>query len=547
MSRWILSTCFMGAVALVVLVTPPAAISKEDTAYISFKRAGVSRHHADPYTVKKDEHLFGIIREHYDVSGKDIYRILELVKRFNPRIKDMNVLYPGQKLFLPRKRTVDGSFTGGSPPTGLPDQKTDEDSFAYVVKKGDSISFIINRFGNSYGEIYRVLEQVKRLNPTVKDFDTIFPGQVLHFPSSARKDIQPPVEERNISIPDHEVLPVISAIMSRMQEGTVITEGSYCIPVTPSGEITIDCSKVPVIEIPGGNTIFLDLSNRMPGDLKKIIGATWNTYRVLGVREDETISSILERIWEAAGVYSLEKINRRMQIGTTPDVHVLIDWIVSRRSESGSAVRYAFNFVTEASHLFPLPVRTYAWRNGMEIIEIMDGRGVEGDDAVYQSSSVPVLDSASGLILAESLLRMLGYSPVTGSEITVLSGDGLSLSMKTELLLDRGGRRVIMTSQQMSDQFLNALTQRGDRVVLVSGERGKKEIIEDILRAIDIPALRDDFTFSLSRQTGKERGHISLSSLRVSAEKELYLIDYDVDTDIQALLQKEWNVTLVRY
>jgi hypothetical protein len=203
--------------------------------------------------------------------------------------------------------------------------------------------------------------------------------------------------------------------------------------------------------------------------------------------------------------------------------------------------------VTEASHLFPLPVRTYAWKNGIEIIEIMDGRGIAGDDAVYQPSSAPVLDSASGLILAESLLRMLGYSPVTGSEITVLSGDGLSLSMKTELLLDRGERRVIMTSQQMSDQFLNALTQRGDRVVFASGERDKKEIIEDILRAMDIPALRDDFTFSLSRQTGKERGDISLSSLRVSADKELYLIDYDVDTDIQALLQKEWNVTLVRY
>jgi len=546
-SRWILSIYFLGAMALFVMMTPPSAFSREDTAYISFKKTGVSRNLADPYIVKKDEHLFGIIRDQYDVAGRDIHRILKLVKRFNPQITDMNVLYPGQKLFLPRKSTPDGSVMEGARSPDLPDQNIEANVFSYVVKKGDSISFIINRFGNSYGEIYRALEQVKRLNPDVKDFDRIFPGQMLRFPSSARKDVQPPVEERNISVPEQQILPVVSGIISRMQEGTVITEGSYCIPVTPSGEITIDCSKVPVIEIPGGNTIFLDLSNRMPEDLTKIIGATWNTYRVLGVKENEAISSILERIVDAAGVYSLEKINRRMKIGTTPEVLVLIDWIVSRRAESRGAVRYAFNFVTEMSHLLPLPVRTYAWRNGIEIIEIMDGRGVTGNDAVYQSSSVPVLDSASGLILAESLLRMLGYLPVTGAEITVLSGDGLSLSMKTELLLNLGETRVIMTSRQISDQFLNALKQRGDRVVSVSGEKGKGEIIEDILRAINIPSLRDDFTFSLSRQTEKERGDILLSSLRVSADKELYLIDYDVDTDIQALLQEEWKVTLVRY
>jgi hypothetical protein len=317
--------------------------------------------------------------------------------------------------------------------------------------------------------------------------------------------------------------------------------------VPPSGEITIDCSKVPVIEIPGGNTIFLDLSNRIPEDLKKIIGATWNTYRVLGVKERETISSFLERIVDAAGVYSLEKINRPMKIADTPEVLVYIDWIVSRKSEAGDTVKYAFNFVKETSDLFPLPVRTYAGRNGIEIIEIMDEMGITGDDAVYQSPPMQILNSASGLILAESLLRTLGYAPVSGDEITVLSGDGLSLSMKTELLLNVGGTRVIITSQRISDQILSALRERGDRVVFVSEERSKRQIIEDIVRAMNIPSSREDFKFSLSRHTAKERGDIVLPSLRLGGDKELYLVDYDVDKDIHALLHKEWKVTLVRY
>jgi len=545
-SRWGLSSYLLAVIALLVLVDPPAAFSREDTAYISFKRVGVSRHHADPYIVKKDEHLFEIIRKNYNVSEGDIYRILELVKRFNPQLKDMNVLYPGQKLLLPRKRSSDATPPGQPVADKLSDKKNENGVLKYVVKRGDSISVIIHRFGNSYGEIYRVLGLVKRLNPKVKDLDRIYPGQTLLLPSAARREARPPAGSRDVTIPEYKILPVISHIVSRM-EGVVITDGSYCIPVPPSGEVTIDCSKVPVIEIPDGNTILLDLSNRIPGDLKRIIESTWNTYRVIGVKGKETISSLLERIVEAAGVYSLEKINQQTKIGDIPAVRVFIEWLVSKKAETRGTGRYAFNFVTGISDVLPLPVKTYAERNGLEIIEIMDGFGITGDEAVYESSPVQVLDSASGLILADSLLRMLGYSPVSGAEITVLSGDGLSLSMKTELLLNVGDTRVIMISQRVSDQILSALRLGGDRVVFVPEERSKREIVEDIVRAIKIPSSRDDFGFSLSRHTGKERGDISLPSLRLGGGRELYLVDYDVDKDIQDLLHKEWKVTLVRY
>jgi len=547
MSRRGLLSYLLAAIAFLALADPSIVFPREDTAYISFKRVGVSRHHADPYIVKKDEHLFEIIREKYNVSGGDIYRILELVKHFNPQLKDMNVIYPGQKLLLPRKRS--SGAAGGVHPASraLPEGKTGDVILKYVVKSGDNISGIIHKkFGGPSKRIYTILGLVKRLNPRIKNFDRIYSGQIILFPSAARKSVRPPAGDTYITVPEDKILPVISHIVNRMR-GVVITDGSYCIPVPPSGEVVIDCSKVPVIEIDGGNTILLDLSNRIPADLKRLIGSTWNTYRVVGVEEKEMLSPLLERIVRAAGVYTLEKIHRQTKIGDTPAVRVFIEWLVSKKSETRGPGRYAFNFVTEISDVLPLPVKTYAQRNGLEIIEIMDGFGITGDEAVYQSSPVQVLDSASGLILADSLLRMLGYSPVVGGEITVLSGDGLSLSMKTELSLDVGGTRVIMTSRRVSDQVLSILQERGDRVVFASEERGKREIIEDIVRAMKIPSLRDDFRFSLSRHTGKERGDISLPALRIGGGRELYLVDYDVDKDIQELLHKEWKVTLVRY
>ncbi|TFG93846.1 MAG: LysM domain-containing protein [Syntrophobacterales bacterium] len=545
-SRRGFSSYFLFAILFLALADPSVVFPREDTAYIVFKKVGVSRRHAEPYTVKKGEYLFEIIRGKYNVSGGDIYEILKLVKRFNPQLKNMNVIYPGQKLLLPRKRSSDVPPPERLVPDELPDKKIEDSVLKYVVRGGDSISDIIHGLGNSYGEIYRVLGIVKRLNPKVKNFDRIYPGQTLLLPSVAHREARPPAESRDVTIPENKILPVISHIVSRMQ-GVVITDGSYCIPVPPSGEVKIDCSKVPVIEIPGGNTLLLDLSNRIPGDLKRIIESTWNTYRVIGVKEKEKVSSLLEKMVGATGVYTLEKINRQTKIGDTPAVRVFIDWIVSKKAETRGAGKYAFNFVAGISDVLPLPVKTYAQRNGLEIIEIMDGFGITGDEVVYQTSPVQVLDPSSGVALAKSLLRMLGNSPMEEVEVTVLNTDGLSLSMKAELLLNVGGTRVIMTSRTVSDHILTILQERGDRVVFVSEERGKREIIEDIIRAIKIPSSPGDFRFSLSQRTGKERGDISLPALRFEGDRQLYLVDYDVDKDIQELLHKEWKVTLVRY
>lgn len=546
MSRSGLSIFLLAVILSIALVTPPGVSSKEDTAYIVFERAGVSEHHADPYIVKKNEHLFEIIRRNYNVSEKDIHRILKLIRQLNPEMKDINVIHPGQRLLLPRKTSPGTSSPVDNPSPPAVAANTKGAEFRYRVKGGDSISEIIHGFGNKYGEIYRILEEVKRLNPKIRNFNNIYPGQLIRFPHEARKETPPSTDKGGVFVPDYKIVPVISHILERMQE-SVLTEGSYCIPIPPSGEVTVDCSKVPVIETRGGNTVFFDVSGRIPADLKGIIESTWKTYRVVGGGGGETISSLLERILGAAGVYTLDKVNRQTKIGDAPIVRVYTDWIVSKRAGADETVRYAFNFLRERSDLLPLPVKIYAQRNGFEIIEVMNGSGIEGDETMYQPIPIQFLDSGSGLACAGSLLKVLGYSPVEEVEIALMSGDGLSLSMKAEFLLNREHSRVIITSQRISEPVLRVLRERRDRVVFVSGERSRTEIIEDILRAMDIPFSREDFRFSLSQRTGEKRGDISLPALRLGGGRTLYLVGYDVDKYIQELLHQEWKVKLVQY
>ncbi|MBW2599107.1 MAG: LysM peptidoglycan-binding domain-containing protein [Deltaproteobacteria bacterium] len=528
------------------------AFSREDTAYISLKRVGVSRHQTDAYIVKKGECLSGIVWKKYAVSKREAYRILKLVKRFNPQMKDLNVIYPGQKLLLPQKsfsETAGETAAAARLSSGaLSDEKKEKIILKYVVKRGDSVSGIIyKKSGRSHGEIYRILGLVKRLNPKIRNLDRIYPGQTLLLPSTAHDMALLPDGIRDaVTIPEYKVLPVVSYIINRMY-GVVITDGSYCIPVPPSGEVKIDCSRVSVIEINDGNIILFDLSNRIPADLKRVIESTWENYRVISVQKGEGISSILERIIDATGVYEARKINRYEEVGKTPIVKVSVEWLVSKKPRFRGEGSYAFNFVSRSSQLVPLPVKNYARGNGLEIIEIMDGLGIAADKKVYQSCPAQVLDSGSDMELAKSLLEMLGYSPAKDSGVDILIGDGLTLSIKTDLLLNTEGGRIIITSSSIPDQVINILQKRGDRVVFISKGESRKKVIESIMRAIKIPCLNSDFKFPLSGRNGKESGYISLPALRLGDSEILYLVDYDVDREICGLLNKEYKVKLVRY
>jgi tetratricopeptide (TPR) repeat protein len=68
----------------------------------------VQREKVDTYIVKKDDWIFDIIRTKYRASDKEIPKLLELITRLNPGVKDTNIIHPGQKLLLPKAAKPQG-------------------------------------------------------------------------------------------------------------------------------------------------------------------------------------------------------------------------------------------------------------------------------------------------------------------------------------------------------------------------------------------------------------------------------------------------------
>ena len=68
------------------------------------------------YVVREGDRIFDVIRREFGSSGKEAYKILELIKQLNPMMEDSNMVYPGQRLNLPGKEEVERAFSSHAIP-----------------------------------------------------------------------------------------------------------------------------------------------------------------------------------------------------------------------------------------------------------------------------------------------------------------------------------------------------------------------------------------------------------------------------------------------
>ena len=55
----------------------------------------------ESYRVKRGDYIYGILRQKGLLDKKDSNEIISLLGKLNPYLKDLNLIYPGQKIIIP--------------------------------------------------------------------------------------------------------------------------------------------------------------------------------------------------------------------------------------------------------------------------------------------------------------------------------------------------------------------------------------------------------------------------------------------------------------
>jgi hypothetical protein len=555
-----------------VLAYQPVA-AKEDTAQITLKKTAVHQKKLYTYTVKKGDLLSTIISHIPGITEKDISNNYQLIKELNPTIADLNNLEPGQSLVLPGKPFTETGEKEVKDTTAFSSKISSTKGNLYTIKKGDTLFKIIrSELKITETNIPKTVRIIKSINPWIRNVNKIYTGKIITLPGKTifvktpeetkiiarevvklpEKTIQPEkiieIKEKIFMTPEAR-LAVLKQVITQMN-GSVNTTGNYYIPISKTGQVTIDCSKIPVIEFDDNTTVFLDLENRAHNNLKKMISDNWANYYFVKVDKNDDVIAILKKVINTSKNYSMTKSEKPMMIGAYPPVELTVDWlIVSTLPTQAQPLKQGLRLIYENNLLLPKSIKNYSQKNGLIITEISGESGIVGKpEEVYSLPPMPVFPTTSAKDFSYALVSSLGLNAEKDVDIQMFDTvkDGFNLSIKADVLVNNENKKYIIYSQSLSPQFTNSLKQAGNELIFVNDNDDPKNIMEKILHSLNISFISGDFTFS-----GPEKNQapyiLNFIGTKIKTDKDLYVIDFDIDQELRGLLQEVWSANIAKY
>ena len=555
-----------------------SSMSKEDTAQITLKKTATSKQNLYTYTVKKGDMISTLLRQIPNIKDEDIKDNYKIIKDLNPDISDLNKLLVGQLLVLPGKPLSEtqqnkmGSNTADSAAAVVPPSTNPRGGNTYAIKKGDNLIKIIHRELKIKTNTRQMLKVIQSLNPNIVNVNRIYAGQTIKLPNQtvfvkaaeedknvfqevvkqAESQTQPKeiIElKEKIVMPPEARLALIKHVITQMN-GSIMTMGNYYLPIPKTGQVTIDCSKIPVIEFDDQTMMFLDLDNRAEDNLKKMINDNWANYHLIKVDKKDDVIAVLKNIFNTVKGYSMTKREKPMTIGSLPPVHVIVDWVITKsNSKQSQTLTQGLCIVYENNPLLPKSIKNYAQKNGLIITEFSKETGIVGNpEEIYSLPPMPVFPTTSVKDFSYALISYLGFKADKDIEVKVFDivKDGFNLSIKADVLVKSANKRYIIYSRNLPMQFVNALKKAGHEVLLVAENDSPEIIMGKILPSFNITFASGFFTFS-----GIDKNQapyvLSFAGTKIKTDNGLYIIDFKIDQGLRSLLREVWAANIARY
>lgn len=549
----------LAGLLLPILVCFPTE-AREDSARLVFEKPP-SLNKTLIYVVKKGDSLAAILRKQRGDQKKKVP--YDLIRQLNPEIRDLNRIYPGQKIALPVRETTDP----GKLPNDL-GKKIDPSPSSNRIKEKDTISRILRSEPDVKPErILPTVRSIPEMNPGIDDLNKLSAGQILALPpKAAREDHTPSVE----SVPPaiypvesdpagpvmvtppriEQILGFIRPVIHRMK-GTLTAKGNYFIPLKDTAQITIDCSLIPVVELDDGATVLLDFGDRLSESIKGMISQSWTNYGFVPREELGSAITGLKAIIHRSRNYAMSEAGSPITLTQKPEIRVFPDWTVTaKKGSAGASYRQGLFLLGDNEKPLPGEARSVLEKNGFVVTEISGDQAVTGPPSQKVTPVVIDLGGLKGIALAGRLLKALGETPATNADVVIFDQvrDGITLSFTADLLLRKGEKRFIIHAKRLPDQFVRILKEEGAEVILIGEGGSGRPFVEELLQGLRIPVPFGHFSFRIPAAGSRPRLTATFSALRVTSGGEpLYLIDFDMSPDTLTLLRGLLGSRVVKY
>lgn len=458
----------------------------------------------EDYTVKRGEHLWQVLREKglLEPKAAAMEELLRVLKQLNPSLHDLNLVHPGQHVIIPLK-IVPIQPTAGPKPSAAPEkislsELSEEDLRMYTVKHGDNLTRIAKGHlaGADRDRTHEYLEMVRKMNPSIRDPNRIYPGQVIRLPifspQAVRKRIEPmPLEAREPTRPGASEKPevgkmaeALGRIFSEMGEEWIQT-GEHFIPLQSGGQMDLKASSFPILALRTGRRVVVDLQGTLPERVPKLIESSWGNYKVVRLSSEDDPASALNKVIDACGYAEVRRNGEPLELGGEIPFRLSGQWVVRVPKDAGYGFTGAvIRLRRDSEPGIPEGMKRHVEGLGTKIIEFPRTDEKEAASA----DSAETLAPADPPSLTRELLRISGKPFSSDVDIPVFQSRGaeFKLIIRADFLLKVNERDAVIDLHGLSPEVISLLKEHGFLVLSLKDVQDPLEMLTRTLAFVGV-------------------------------------------------------------
>ncbi|MFH0810284.1 MAG: hypothetical protein V2A77_07445 [Pseudomonadota bacterium] len=446
------SVVTFGTSSLLFAAAPPGEATSNITVMKAVPQPGV-----EDYVVGKNDHLWQLLRARTATgSSAEIGRLLALTRKLNPGL-NLNMLVPGKVIKLPAMlNPASAAPAETAPPASTEAQKTP------VAAPEPSPT-----------------ETAGSESPTPAA------SSVATVPAGGQ-----PVAEAPEPSHTHKSLEraawragaALSALYCELGEES-ITRGQHFIPLPDTGQMVLDAAQFPLFQIAGSTRFVLDLDGEIPSEIDGLL-ADAGGMRIVRYDARRGVKGLLDDAFEDSGL----DVRREASLTLTGPFEAEIgsDWMVSKGTE-----HEVICVVAKDGEITSTGVAKHLAKRGVHIIDVIIPEAGAVQVVRRETGSLPEYTPPATVGNVEEvvskILTLLGQSYERNAMVSVFGGrigepTGFSLKFCADFGFDRGGKKYLVSSMELSPRWREFLQKRGYELLIIPSETHGKVAVASLLQ-----------------------------------------------------------------
>ena len=529
----------------------------------------------EPYIVRENDSVLKIFHQKGEISRKDYRDFLDIFRRLNPQIRNVDLIRPGQGIVIPLRKQEHGSLhVPASGVVTIPfvtlhdvTEIIRQYSNLHTVRKGDMVSRLISLEYGRYGsESYREgIQLFAAANPDVKNLELIYVGQKLNIPDPAIKEnpwydslfddqghlkeavnqIQPHLPKKNNPGAEDQLKLAIAPevkknagnlmLAAQCVGGRLNARGIYHLPRQGADEFKLDLLKHPMLEFDRDPKLVFT-----PDDMIMDLEKNWFQTQWPGMRPVTVSQGASTEQYTAAIFDALEDDHERAEelIIKKRGVRMTVRAKYIRTENEGR--RLCITPIAKAAQQTPASIRRYLEQSGILIKELITG-GTAGcsHHPVPNSSKIKEIVSITATSqkdFVHDLARRLGFPYVPNTNITFPYA-GIQVEAYAHLISTKNGKETLIDFGDLYGNAVTAIRKAGLNVVQIRPEDSFGLVAQKILTALSI-RYEQHPTFLAAKRSPQYNTAITIMGIlfKIDDNRQVLLTSADLHSAVTGML-----------